>query len=390
MSDTKNMTNYQKYKLNLLKKLGSEEAVNKKLASDRKARRDAKKSVINDAKNSKDINELKQKLNIYLEQSIKNNIDITDIEKKYKKTITQFNQCNNEEKIKNLISKKSNLSPITVEKNLQKLNFLYKSIYKNKWDFTDYNWLKNFDAITTFIEHHYSKPSTISNSFNSIIFTINKFEDFDKELIDSYIEKSVKYKKMYDEERSQNKLNEKQRKKLISYTELCKFDVPENIQDRLLYQLFIQLPRRPAAYARLIYLEKDDGVNNSLTIINDKLVMNLNMYKTVKSYGKIQINLPEYLLSIFKKHISTNKLKYGEPVFLHNKRDAYKLSNFTKYIKKVFFTQTGKDLTATDIRVIYISSIDFNKSSRFELDKKAKMLGHCFSQMRLYHKIDIN
>lgn len=294
-------------------------------------------------------------------------------------------------KIQSKVDKFANefkLSKITALSYFNRIKFIFEKLFNKPWDLS-FEFLKDHDTVSEYINNKYKKPNTKATYFKSIYSVLIKIYQFDNVVVDIYRNWAIKYTKIYQNNKSLNVMNDKQKNKFIKYDDIINFDPPENIQDRLIYQLLLFCPRRPSAYINLIFSPHDDKINNCIVINDQYAFIFLNKYKTVKFFGPYKLELDIPMKHLFAEHIKHQNISHGQHIFKNSSGKIFSQSNFSNYIKNIFFNVTGKPLCSTDIRIIYISNIKFDKLSHFQLNNIALRLGHKLNSSLDYRKFDI-
>jgi hypothetical protein len=125
--------------------------------------------------------------------------------------------------------------------------------------------------------------------------------------------------------------------------------------------LLLMPPRRTNDYASLraissenYYKMKQFEKNSNLLVVvseNNKF-LSYGEYKTSKLYGIQQIQIPDELNKILNLYLKYHSW-YGH-LFINNRQQAYSSNTMTRYIAALF-KDTGKNITTTLIRHIYLS-----------------------------------
>jgi hypothetical protein len=99
-----------------------------------------------------------------------------------------------------------------------------------------------------------------------------------------------------------------------------------------------------------------------------------NVYKTSKTYGQQQVNIPSQLGTMIKYYLSRVGDKSKEYKFLPIDKD----NAITRLLNKVF----GKNVGSSMLRHIYLS----HKYNVDDMNEDAKNMGHSTTEQRAYMK----
>ena len=156
-------------------------------------------------------------------------------------------------------------------------------------------------------------------------------------------------------------------------------------------------PRRLKDYYRISICEDktDCKIDKDESIINlsvEKPFIKVSDYKTAKSYGEWQCDLPTDLLNLIKYSLNKNPRKY---LFITKKNAPFDKSNtginsFTKQTNRILEKLFDRKITINSLRhacaTHNISLYKSNKITFKELDEVAKKMGHSIIQAMLYEQ----
>lgn len=180
-----------------------------------------------------------------------------------------------------------------------------------------------------------------------------------------------------------NKPTERQSKSYVSYDEIVKVRDSLKIgsQEKLILCFYTMIPPMRADY----YSTRIGEITNDNYILLKPPIIVLNKYKTAKTYGKIQIDIPVELLSELKISLKKNPRKY---LFVSPKdfQPFKSAGSYDKYCNKFLKKLFGEGMSLTFLRHIYISRPDLDLKSKtgIEKNKVAKMMGHSVTQQSKY------
>lgn len=260
-------------------------------------------------------------------------------------------------------------------------------------------YLKNTDEILSTLKDRYKSPNSLKNYINIIVVITREI----KSLFDIYsqltkINKDINIK--IQTERNENKLNEDEKKKIIS---LDKSKILNDIktklrdpQDILIYGLYTLQPCRRMEYKNMKIIKEpekydlNDPETNYLILTSPERFI-FNDYKTYKTYGQQTINiLDPSLLNIINQYIKIKNIQDGDYLISQtkNKNKLIDQNNFSRLISKVFKKALNINTSLDYIRQSHIINfIDGGKHSNNEKAIFAAYCGHSVEEQGKYYKI---
>ncbi len=276
--------------------------------------------------------------------------------------------------------------------------------------FSNINFLKNkYNKIIELLDTY--KISTKKNYISSIIVVLSPkgkgeyekgFSNIGKKYLAMLILEQDKYNKDMDNQGKSKKqkvnwssmeslksIMEGYRKKIkkLGYTQTCKKN--PNIKDRELLQkylvsgLYLLIPPRRNIYAsvkiithneyRKVSDEIKDKTNYLVIYSRNKKTFVFSNYKTRKQHGIQRISIPKDLNSIINLWLCFNKTE-----FLLTERTGEKKmteNGLTRFLQKTF-KETGKKISSTMIRHIFLTEKYGDETSIKEKQKTANDMGH--------------
>jgi hypothetical protein len=171
-----------------------------------------------------------------------------------------------------------------------------------------------------------------------------------------------KLKEEIDELNKKKTLNEKEYEKYIQYLLLSLYtDIPPRRNQDYMYMVVVK--KRPAVM---------DETKNYLIMNEKKFVFN--KYKTSRTHGEQEIDIPDVLMSILTNYFKrrSDMKKFIEvPLLLHyDGTECNKVNYITRMLNKAI----GKKIGATALRHIYLS--DKYGDQMKEKENDAKMMSH--------------
>lgn len=279
---------------------------------------------------------------------------------------------------------------------------IYDLMFKKKFDYKNFSWLKDHRNVIDFINNYYSNLASRRTYISMIYNLIQFFVDFE-DLVDVYREYKKIIDDQYDELKDDGKLSQPETNLWVDWDTLL--DLTKDIKDsrdNLLIQMYTRIPpRRTKAYSLLKVIRDTKNLNDvpreynySVFNKNNELVaLVLNQYKTVGKYGVYIIdNIPDSVKKASKKYFEEYNLKMGDPLFFGKKTKRVHYTNiaFSKIIKETFKKYTDKMIGTTVLRHIFIShffQVNPNPTLRQQKQMSFK-LGHSVMQMSGYNRFN--
>lgn len=298
------------------------------------------------------------------------------------------------DKIKEEISKsRTNISNNSLNTYLSNIRKVFKEAFKN-----DIN-LKHFNKFTKVKKYlNTLTPATRKNVMTAIMVLLKAFDTKKSTLkkYEKYFEELVNdYENNYDNQTKSNKENknwitndELMGKIKTLDTKITRFDMKnltdkekDIVQQHLLLVLYTEIPPLRNDYAMMkVYHSKEVKDENCINLKAKKII--LNDYKTAKTYGEKQIDIPNILIPLIKRWIDITENIY----LLVNIRDKnpMKKNGLTKYLNKIF---KPKKVSTTLLRKLYLSEKYPVVHDRKDMKKDAYVMGHSLStQQTIYRK----
>jgi len=312
------------------------------------------------------------------------------------------------EKIK---SKRPNIKANTIDSYITYINKLYSILKGEKSQPTDYNWLKDTSNITKLLDNY--KSTTKKNFYNAIVVVLNAF-DFDDTIVEEYANLRDNEHKKYEEMVKSHKKTERQEKNWVELEEIDKIlkkykreaneiyksaniNPKKNfslLQEYIILLTYRNIPMRndvanmkvvsPTEYKAIPENEREE--HNYLVGSNRvPYHFQINEYKTKKSFGKKKIEINKNLNREIRKWLRVNRSGY----FITNASQTQPITpnGITKLITKIFKHHTGKNVSTSMIRHIYLSDkyrkdLEVNKKR----EKDAHNMAHSLKQQMDYVK----
>jgi hypothetical protein len=294
---------------------------------------------------------------------------------------------------KKIHSSRSNISVNSLNTYLSNIQKVFKDVFKND---VDMKYLNQFAKVKKYLKT--LTPATRKNVMTALIVLLKAF-DIQKRTLNKYqkyFEVLVTdYENNYDnqtksEKENKNWITQEQLNKKIKELEnkIDKFDMSkltksqeDIIQQRLVLILYTEIPPMRNDYAQMkVYYDKEVKGENYIHL-KKKLIV-LNKYKTSKTYGEKQIEIPAKVVKIVRHWVDIT----GNEYLLINIRDRNPMTNngLTKYLNKIF---KPKKVSTTLLRKLYLSEKYPVIHNRKDMKKDAYIMGHSLeTQQGIYRK----
>jgi hypothetical protein len=224
----------------------------------------------------------------------------------------------------------------------------------------------------------------------------------DKDTANIYREIMMSKIKKHEEEQLEQTMSEKQAKNWMSWDEILytyektakiaksllssgdKFNSKELqiIQNWVIMSLYTKIPpRRILDYVLLRWEPSEDGkdTDNYVDLKRKKLIFNI--YKTAKTYGAEEVDIPKDLMIVLKKWQSI-KPEGQDYVLFNSLGRELGQSELTVKLNKIF----DKNISASMLRHIYLSDLYKNIPALKKMKETAKDMGHSLDQALKYVK----
>jgi hypothetical protein len=285
----------------------------------------------------------------------------------------------------------------TAIRHLQRINVVYRKIFKKEFDFKNFDWLLDTVNVIKQIDIAYPLDSTRREKISAISSIIGKIQGFE-EAYKHYYKKHMGLKDNLEEKVGENKLSESEKKNILPWDQILKLRSKINTTaELLLFDLYTKFPpRRNQAIQLLtivnnITLSKVKQMKNTHNYILTKNGIGtqiiLNVYKTADKYGQYIMDIPKELGHLVKKYIREYGLSGNDPLFPTEKGGYYvSWKRVTELFKKYAKRNIGTKL----LRNSFISFQSMSKNlSINERKKLATQLGHSEALFLQYIRLDI-
>lgn len=287
--------------------------------------------------------------------------------------------------IKKLIKeKRPNLS----EQSIKTYTSILKNLYSNI--FGDDFHVKNFEHVNEILKYLHTIPSNRRKTVLSALVIITNNDEYRKVMLNDIHE--------YNTEQSKQVQNEKQQSSWLDNEEIKEIFYKLERMSKILYrepklnmnelqeiQNYIILcllggiyipPRRSKDYVDF----KIRNINKDKDNYMDKRKLIFNSYKTAKTYGKQELEIPIQLQKILKKWITVNPTEY---LLFDSHENQLSNIKLTQRLNKLFDKKASvNQLRHTYLSNKYQSTIEQNK----KMNEDFKNMGSSMAQQKVYIK----
>jgi hypothetical protein len=288
---------------------------------------------------------------------------------------------------------RTNITENSLNAYLSNIRKVFKEVFKNDIDMKHLN---QFAKVKKYLEK--LTPATRKNVMTALMVllkaydtkkgTLNKYKKYFEELVTDYENNYDNQTK--SEKENKNWITQEQLTKKIKDLEnqIEKFDMSkltknqeDIIQQHLLLILYTDIPPMRNDYAKMKVYHNKEVKNENYIHLKKKIIV-LNKYKTSKTYGEKQIEIPNNIIKLIRRWIDITENEY----LLINIRDRNPMTNngLTKYLNKIF---KPKKVSTTLLRKLYLSEKYPVIHNRKDMKKDAYVMGHSLeTQQGIYRK----
>lgn len=277
---------------------------------------------------------------------------------------------------------------------------------KKQFETDNYDFLLDIESVNEKLKD--LKFTSVRNAYNAIIVLLMalNFDNRYDTLIENYSTLRDKLNQQYVDEQKTGVISDKQKDNFPTMDELQKLlgKLELEIRDKKLkskrdmtpkereilvvytiFQMLIHLPTRNDMSDMILatpsYLKKtpnDEQMNynyllNTTHKTNDMKLI-LNNYKTEKTYGTKEIEVPESLKRVLRMYIKATGVKTGQTLFLTQTGQAMSRNTISALLLRVSQKLIGKRVSSTMIRKAVLS--DKFRVKNEEQQKMAHIAGH--------------
>jgi len=304
----------------------------------------------------------------------------------------------------NTIEMIQNARPDAKESTIKQYYALVNKLQK-KYDTDAWKFLNDpEDVKKTLSDLHFTSRRNTYNAIVVLLMAMNFDNTFD-DLIETYTKMRNELNEQYVKEQESGIISEKQKDNFATIEEIQGMinDMEKEIKKRklktigsdkltnsdrelltvyTLYQMLIRLPTRNdmagmvlTNKTQLKKTHKDiQEKTNYLLNSKDKMTIILNDYKTSKTYGQKEIEVPKDLQKIFKMFIRATGRKVGDILFRSSLDKPLSRNGISQLLLKTSKKYLGKAVSTTIMRKSVVSD-KFSKKND-EQEKMADVMAH--------------
>ena len=290
-------------------------------------------------------------------------------------------------------SSRSNISENSLNVYLSNIRKVFKEVFKNDIDIKHLNQFakvkKHLETLTPATRKNVMTAlMVLLKAFDTKKGTLNKYQKYFEGLITNFENNYDNQTK--SEKENKNWITQEQLNKKIKELEnqISKYNMSkltqsqeDNVQKHLVLILYTKIPPMRNDYAQMkVYHDKEVEGENYINL--KKKVIVLNNYKTSKTYGKKEIDIPSKVVKFVSRWVDIT----GNEYLLINIRNRNPMTNngLTKYLNKIF---KPKKVSTTLLRKLYLSEKYPVIHNRKDMKKDAYVMGHSLeTQQGIYRK----
>ena len=297
--------------------------------------------------------------------------------------------------------KESGIADSSYKNYLVRLNRLKQVIGEEKeWPWIMAHPIEAIGAIKRGIS---TNPATLVNYIVPVCKLFSLYPRLQKIHSDAYL-KWQNYLKHYrsseQETVKRSQFSDKQKKNLVEWQEVsdkyCELKADKRIETDqdihqfwLLLSLLLHMNAKRADLGNIRFFTKDPHREDiNYLVLEPKMVLVLNLYKTARVRGAIKEPLADKLAADIR--FSLNRFPREFLIVSMREKEPYiKNNSYSQYVKREFLKHFGKAMGVGLWRIVYISAtVDFNETPFDELEKSAHYKGHSLAQEFLaYRKV---
>ena len=271
-----------------------------------------------------------------------------------------------------------NIKNVFIDKDTNLLNNIL-----NEMSYLDYKFIER-------LKNDFPNASTFKTYITPIVKLLSYADSVKyNKLYKYYASYMIESNNKYEKERNDNFISEENVNKIITdfsnETLLENAEKLNDITERVIYAIYTFIPPRRLEYANMYIINKSKKINNKDNYLviyrNTPVKFIFQDYKTNRTFGKQEYDIPEELAKIIKKYIYKNKLKTGDKLLPYNEK------YLSEVIGKIFNKVYGEKINLNYIRKSYATYINEMKISNNERELLALAMGHSLDQSMRYKKI---
>lgn len=286
----------------------------------------------------------------------------------------------------------------TINKYVMCLKTIQRDVFQNRWND---KYLNDTETIIELLKEKYPNASTLNNFASALIVYIKCLPEITPDTLKTYQTLLSKTNQTMQEKYSKQQKTEKEDENWMSLAEIKglrdqrfkeaqketrrrqKIDL---YQQYLVLSLYTKLPPVRNDYANVRIVSQNEGLTNDSNYIHlgRKKVLFCN-YKTAKSYGTREFDLPDEIVQDITRFIELRG-PLAHDFLLVNINDLSRMTKngLTQYMKKIFYP---KKISSSMLRKIYLSEKYPVVHTYDEAEFDSQFMGHSMkTQQMVYRK----
>lgn len=287
-------------------------------------------------------------------------------------------------------SRNPQLPKVVIHQNDAGLDRLYK--YLNGEEFKNYyDVFKDTKRVIQAIQNNpqWKSPNTKNKYLENLSSVFKNKAGWEKEY-QAYSKASVEGRKKITKSQGDLKMTPREAELFIPWKKIKKTVKHQSLTDyeRALLGLYTLMPPRRRSVGCFLTLadERTTMLSPNLNYIVGRYII-INYYKTKKVFGQQRFKIPIALHRIFLKHIQSNHIKKGDPIFPTSTGKYHNGSALSTLLSDIFEKALGKRLTFNSLRHSFIMDFLDKKKTLNQKKRMAKRLAHSVSTQSMYDRM---
>jgi hypothetical protein len=304
-----------------------------------------------------------------------------------------------------------NVKESTIKQYYFHLEKLKKSL-PEEYELDGWDFLRDIEKIQNAVSQNvYTSQRNTFNSVIVLLLALNHDKRYD-EVIKTYTEMRDKYNQQYVKEKTEGKMSEKQESNFATPEEILKMlsemetiiktekiksktDISNSDRELLttftLFHLLLKCPTRNDMAGMILTTPNefkkihDDIRHNTNYLIKrkDGFQIELNEYKTDKTYGRVLIPIPKEVVKVLRMFIKTTDKRTGDVLFTSSINKPLSRNGISQLLLKTSKKYMDKAVSTTMMRKC-VASDKFSEKNK-EQEELAKICCHDINTQNLVY-----
>jgi hypothetical protein len=304
-----------------------------------------------------------------------------------------------------------NVKESTIKQYYFHLEKLKKSL-PEEYELDGWDFLRDIEKIQNAVSQNvYTSQRNTFNSVIVLLLALNHDKRYD-EVIKTYTEMRDKYNQQYVKEKTEGKMSEKQESNFATPEEILKMlsemetiiktekiksktDISNSDRELLttftLFHLLLKCPTRNDMAGMILTTPNefkkihDDIRHNTNYLIKrkDGFQIELNEYKTDKTYGRVLIPVPKEVVKVLRMFIKTTDKRTGDVLFTSSINKPLSRNGISQLLLKTSKKYMDKAVSTTMMRKC-VASDKFSEKNK-EQEELAKICCHDINTQNLVY-----